>query len=218
MPGQRILIVLGGAYHDFEGFAATIGPVLGAAGHTVEATYNLDRLLRLSGDHYDVVLMYTCIGARRDEGGEAETELQRFADAQIAGLVDWVQAGGSLLAVHAATVAGQTSSALRALMGGVFVSHPPIFSFPVQPLFREHPITAGIEAFAVHDEFYKELHDETVDLHMVALDRGVAYPMVWSKTEGQGRVAHIAMGHGQEVWGLEAYQRLMLQAITWLTD
>ena len=57
-----------------------------------------------------------------------------------------------------------------------------------------------------------------VDVHMVAFDRGVAYPMAWSKTVGRGRVAHIAPGHSLEVWDLAPYQQLVLQAIEWLTE
>jgi type 1 glutamine amidotransferase len=53
--------------------------------------------------------------------------------------------------------------------------------------------------------------------NILILVGGVAYPMVWSRTEGNGRVAHIAMGHDVKVWNLQPYQRLMLQAIDWLT-
>jgi type 1 glutamine amidotransferase len=102
-------------------------------------------------------------------------------------------------------------------MGGVFVDHPPQFAFTVYPLYRLHPITAGIAAFTVHDEFYVQEHEPDVDLHMVALDRGVAYPMVWTRSEGQGRVAHIAMGHDGKVWSLAPYHQLMLQTVDWLT-
>ena len=76
----------------------------------------------------------------------------------------------------------------------------------------------GIEAFTVHDEFYMETHTSAVQVHMVAFDRGLAYPMVWSKTEGEGRVAHIAPGHSREVWDLKPYQQLLLQTIYWLME
>jgi type 1 glutamine amidotransferase len=213
MSGKRVLILLSGTYHDFDGFAGAIKPVLEAAGHTVETTYDLDALTRLGGSGYDVVLMYTCLGTPEQEDAEPEVH----TDAQVTGLVEWVRAGGALLAAHAATAAAQFSSVLRVLMGGVFVEHPPQFAFTVYPSYREHPVTAGVEPFTVHDEFYFELHEPGVDVHMVALDRGVAYPMVWTRSEGQGRVAHVAMGHDAKVWNLEPYQRLMLQAIDWLT-
>jgi type 1 glutamine amidotransferase len=131
-------------------------------------------------------------------------------------LTAWVRGGGGLLAAHSATTSARASLALRVLFGGMFVEHPPQSTFTVYPMYREHPITAGIEAFAVHDEFYMQLHEADVDVHMVGLDRGLAYPVVWTRGEGQGRVAHIALGHSEKVWALELYQRLMLQAIDWL--
>jgi type 1 glutamine amidotransferase len=63
-----------------------------------------------------------------------------------------------------------------------------------------------------------QAYDDAVAIHAVALDRGVAHPMVWSKTVGLGRVAYVAMGHGPAVWDLAPYRRLILQAIDWLTD
>jgi len=213
--GQKILMLLGGTWHDFEGFAEAMTPVLEEAGHAVDATYDLDALTRIAEGGYDLVLLNTCIGeVRQDDGPVAPGP----TDTQAESLAGWVQGGGGLLAVHAATVAGQTSPALRALMGGVFVEHPPQFTFTVYPLHGERPITAGIKAFTVHDEFYVQEYDDTVAIHAIALDRGIAHPLVWSKSEGKGRVAYIAMGHGPEVWQLEPYQRLMLQAIDWLTD
>lgn len=216
LSGKRVLILLGGLWHDFDGFANTIGSLLKAHGLQVEATYDLDKLSRLAETQYDIVLSYTCLSLHEESSNDISPD--RLTNAQIDGLTSWVRSGGALLAAHAATVIGASDPALGELIGGVFVSHPPAFAFTVYPMFGEHPITTGIEAFTVHDEFYIETHTPDVQVHMVAFDRGVAYPMVWSKTEGQGRVAHIAPGHSQEVWDRKPYQQLLLQALNWLTE
>jgi type 1 glutamine amidotransferase len=210
---KNILILVGGTYHDFNGFASTMQPALEAAGHSVETTYELDSVTCLKGSRYDLVLLYTCLGT----APEGTPVPDVHSDAQVRALTEWVQGGGALLGAHAATVAAKVSPEFKHLLGGVFVEHPPAFSFTVYPVYGQHPITTGIEAFTVHDEFYMELHEPDVEVHMVALDRGVAYPMVWSRREGKGRVVHIAMGHDEMVWDLQPYQRLMLQAIDWLT-
>ncbi len=214
MDGKRILLLLGGIYHDFDGFARAIKPPFEASGYSVEATYDPDALLRLNENQVEVVMLYTCLGGGRQDDNIAED----LNAAQTEALVNWVREGGGLLAAHAATVVSEANPELRRLLGGAFISHPPQFSFTVYPMFRTHPITAGIEAFTVHDELYVETYDETIDLHMVAFDRGVCHPLVWSKLEGQGRVAHIALGHGPRVWELPPYQQLMLQAVEWLTS
>ncbi len=102
--------------------------------------------------------------------------------------------------------------------GGRFISHPPPFTFTVWPVFGEHPITDDIQAFDVHDEFYIERCEPSVEIHMVAVNQGVAHPMAWSKQEGAGRVVHIAPGHFPEVWNHPLYQRLMLHAVNWLIE
>ncbi len=211
---KRILLVLGGTWHDFDGFTKAMTPVFEASGYAVTATYDLETLVHLhEGQPYDVVALYTCLGGNSEE----DATTSPFTDAQADSLVQWVRDGGALLAVHAATVAGQSNQALKALMGGAFKSHPPQFSFTVYPMSRPHPVIADIEAFAVHDEFYLQDYDDTVDIHMVALDRGVAHPMVWTKVEGLGRVVYVAMGHDAEVWTLQPYRQLMQQALAWLT-
>jgi len=53
MDGKRILIVLGGVWHDFVGFVAAMTPVFEAAGHTIESTYDRDVLTRLNEERYD---------------------------------------------------------------------------------------------------------------------------------------------------------------------
>jgi type 1 glutamine amidotransferase len=210
MTQKNALLVLGGTWHKFDEFAAALAPML--PDYRFETTRDLGTLQDLASARYDLVVMYTCLSAGREDGTPAET---LFSDADAAPLATWVAAGGALLMVHSACVACQSSPALRRLAGGVFLHHPPAFTFTVHPMHHEHPIIDGVSAFSVHDEFYIEIAEPDVLVHMVALDRGIAYPMVWSRTEGQGRVANIAMGHDERVWDLAPYQRLMRQAAAW---
>ncbi len=212
LTGTNALLILGGMYHDFAGFAAWAQPVFASAGCRVEATYDLDRLAHLGSDT-QLVISYTSLSLHRE--GQNDTWPDQMTGAQIAGLRGWVRQGGGLLGVHSATVAGQSGPEFGQLMGGVFVEHPPQFAFPVYPLHPEHPITAGVEAFTVHDEFYMQRMVAPVQVHMVALDRGLAHPMVWTRAEGEGRVAYVAMGHSALVWELPPFRKLLLQAAEW---
>jgi type 1 glutamine amidotransferase len=212
MTGKRILLILGGTSHDFDGFAQSMDVTLSEDGHRLEATYDRDTLTELDNHAYDLVMVGTCLSAMSKKQDPALD----YTDAQVAGLYRWVKAGGKLLGVHAATTSGQLHPELAELMGGTFIEHPPQFSFTVYPLFREHPIIADINAFTVQDEFYIQSINDDVDIHMVAIDRGHAYPMVWTRPHGDGQVAYIGMGHDEKVWDLEPYQQLMRQAVAWL--
>jgi uncharacterized protein len=158
--------------------------------------------------------MYTCLSENKEDGTPATT---LFQDLHAEPLARFLAAGGSLLSLHSATVACQTSPLLQKLSGGVFVGHPPAFAFTVYPTYNQHPITQGVTAFSVFDEFYVQRIEPDVTVHMIALDRGVAYPMLWTRSEGKGRVAHIAIGHDARVWNLPPYQQLIRQAVDWLT-
>jgi len=213
---KSILMLLGGMWHNFDGYAAAMKPVFAAAGYRTDATYDLDILTRLDQAGYDLVLSYTCFFQHRP--GYDDTGLEKMTDEQVRGLTSWVRAGGALLAAHAATCLNGTDPEYGRLLGGVFVSHPEPFTFSVYPLSGAHPITAGVPAFEVHDEFYIQKYDPSVEIHMAALYQDVAYPMAWSRPEVRGRVAHVAPGHFPEVWNNVTYQKLMLQTIGWLVN
>ena len=215
MTKRSALLLLGGTWHDFDGFAGTVIPLLASQGWQVTTTYNPERLRFLVDDHIALVISYTCFSRREDQPQLPGP--YRLSETQLAALTNWVHAGGALLALHAATVLGESDAALGALLGGVFVEHPPEHSFTVYPLYNTHPLTEGLSAFTVRDELYFERCYPDVQIHWVAIDRGVAYPVVWSKTEGHGRVVHIALGHSAAVWNLEAYRKLLLAAVSWLT-
>ena len=210
---KRILIVLGGTWHDFDGFARIIGPVLRKAGHSVETTYFLDTLKTLDQGQYDLALLYTCLTAQREDGSPTTIQL---TDEHALPLAKWVSAGGGLLAVHGTTVSCQSSPVFRRLVGGTFITHPPACRFTVNPVGHEHPITRAAKGFEVEDELYIEECEPDVVVHAVAMHEGVARPQVWTRTEGSGKVAHVALGHDEKVWSLTVYQQLLLGAVEWL--
>lgn len=208
----KILLLLGGVHHDFDGFAAAFDEIVGDAGHTITATYDGDALLHLHEDEVDVVAIYTCLGGAQKDGVVAED----LPAEQTGALVKWVRDGGGLLALHAATVMREGNQPLRGLIGARFLSHPPQFDFTVTPLARTHPVMDGVGPFTVHDEFYMQDVSTDVTVHMTAEDRGAVHPMVWTKEAGHGRVVYLAPGHTASTWAEEDYQRLLRQSVNWL--
>ena len=211
--GKNMLLLLGGIYHDFDGFRESMAPFFQQQGYNVHVTYDFDALVEPTLAEVEVIVLNTCLGGPRPQGPWAAD----LNTAQTASLVNWVQAGGGLLGLHAATVIGEGSQRLRRLLGGYFVEHPPEAEFTVMPLYREHPITQGLDAFVVQDELFINAYESDVEIHMAASHRGVCHPLVWTRHEEAGRVAYIALGHSEKVWLLPAYRKLMTQALMWLT-
>jgi type 1 glutamine amidotransferase len=214
MNKKNIYILLGGEWHDFEGFAAAMTQLLDKPEYNTFTTYDADVLTKLDQLECDLLLSYTCLAQASSQAKPGV--LTKFTHPQVQGLLKWVQKGGAFLAAHAATVTGETDIAYENLIGGAFISHPPQCTFQVVPLSEQHTITMGINTFTVDDELYIERYASSVHIHMVAIYEGVAYPVVYSREEGRGKVVHIALGHSQKTWDLEPFKRLMLQTVRWM--
>ena len=212
MPQKKLLLLLGGHYHDFSGFEAFVRELFGANGFDVEATYEPADLLGLG--EQDVVMLFTCHVEPPDNPDDGLKYTVGLSDEQTQSLLKWVRAGGGLVAAHSATTIRPDNDVLRRLIGGRFISHPPRFPFTIYPMEHQHPILDGVGPFTVVDELYTQDY-ANVDVHAVAIDRGMAHAMVWTRTEGEGRVVHVAPGHDASVWAAPAYRRLLRQAVAW---
>jgi len=214
MNTKKIRIVIGGTWHDFEGFSKAIHELLTPNGFEIETTYDMDSLTTLTQDQIQLLISYTCLSNHRE--GYEDTAQEGLSDAQVDGLERWLRLGGGFLGVHSATVLGNPNPKYASLIGGKFIEHPPQFAFTVYPMIRSHPMTEGIEAFTIHDELYMQQVADDVQIHMITMDRGSAYPMVWTRREGKGKIAYIAPGHADNVWNHPAFQKMTRQGINWL--
>ena len=207
MNHRKLFLLLGGSYHDFSAFDTVFRDAF--HDYEVESSYDPDSLERMND--VTCVVLYTCYVEPGDEG---LNYLEGITDAATDRLVEWVQAGGGLVVVHSASTIRDSNKELIRLVGGRFISHPPRFPFCVYPMGREHPVTRGVGPFVVTDELYTQEYGD-VEVHMIATDRGVAQPMVWTRLEGEGRVVHLAPGHDRAVWETPAYRRLLRQGVEW---
>lgn len=213
---KRALLLLGGSWHDFDGFSKWFCDFLNPKGWEVETTYDLNRLLQLEEKNYDLVASYTCFSANPDqENGKGSGMMEA---AQVAAIYNWVRKGGAFYAVHSAVVLGETNPLYADLVGGRFIKHPPAFEYTVYPMFEEHDITKDINAFTVTEELYISEYDGSLHVLMASNLDDVLYPMVWAKHEGLGRVVHNALGHNAETWAMPEYEKLTEQSINWLLD
>ena len=166
----------------------------------------------------------------------------------------WLERGGRWLALHG------TNSILRFTEGGVdspderpdvmellgsrFVAHPPIGSFTVEVVDREHPLTRGIDDFDVVDELYLSRTTAPIKTLMQTRFEGEAtgfveatwpetiVPVLYTRDIGKGRVVYNTLGHcrghydlpGMQdwyphpercAWDYPVYYELLRRGIVW---
>lgn len=213
---KRALLLLGGSWHDFDGFSEWFCKFLNQKGWEVETTYDLNRLLQLEQENYDLVASYTCFSANPDPNNAVGAAMMDLD--QVNALHNWLHKGGTFYAVHGAAALGETNPLYADIVGGHFVKHPPAFEFTVYPMYQPHEIIAGIPPFKVTEELYITDYDSTIDILMASLLEDVVHPLVWCKYEGLGRVVYNSLGHNPDTWHLPEYEQLTMQSINWLLD
>ncbi len=207
VKNNKVQLVLGGTWHNFEGFSSSMTSLLTPMGFVVRTRYDLDSIVSPDSLDCGTVVLFTCFDGNVPGA---------HTGAQIEALCSWVNAGGGLLAIHSAATAARHDALLKALIGGSFISHPPKARFIAEPVPGSHRIIQGIEPFAVEDELYLTDVDSSVQVHLTAQHEGSPQPLAWSRTQGSGRVVYFALGHDESAWGLAAYRKIVVQSIGWL--
>ena len=194
--GGKVLIFTnstGYRHVSIEAEAAAISAALKGQGFSPEvsadpAKFTPANLAGLRG----IVLVSTTGKPLGDPGTEALAALDAF-----------VQGGGALIGIHAAssTFYDPTGPYTR-LVGGKFVEHPG--SVRKDTCFPEgtHPAAAKLPpSFMTTDEIYVFSNyraDNQVVLRCAALTGNEKLPIAWVRNEGKGRVFNSALGHNAD--------------------
>jgi type 1 glutamine amidotransferase len=171
---------------------------------------------------YDVVIL------TKSNNVSAQDELHWMTDEVAASFVDYVCSGKGLLVVHSGSAGYAEVPALRRLMGGVFVQHPPQCLVNIH-LSPDHPLTINratgnpglygqsIPDFQVIDEHYFMTMEEkeAVEVFMTTTSEHGTQPGGWRREEGKGRVCMLTPGHNLEVWLQPGFKSLLYNAICW---
>ncbi|HUU29594.1 MAG TPA: ThuA domain-containing protein [archaeon] len=83
---------------------------------------------------------------------------------------------------------------------------------------QEHFITRGVGDFPITDELYRDLTRYS-DFHVLAeafsKDKQRDYPIIMTKTYGQGRVFHTVLGHNPESMNSQGFKTTTLRGMLW---
>lgn len=159
---------------------------------------------------------------------------------QMEALLDWVRAGGAFAGMHSASDTYRTEqtggdSRFVDMLGGQFAWHGAQCEVTCNVENQEHPATAHLgKTWSIFDEIYIFAENETKPVRqratmLLSLDKhpndgsGNAgkpgdLPISWVREFGEGRVFYTALGHREDVWENEDYQKHVLGGIRWALD
>jgi type 1 glutamine amidotransferase len=146
---------------------------------------------------------------------------------QKAELLAFVRSGKGFVAAHTGLTAFETWPEFGEMLGATYGGH--LYTGPGR-MINEQPANPIVKHWGAvvdfNDEFYKAsaLSREKVDV-LLRFDPSSAagstlppdgdFPLVWSKTYGQGRVVYSSLSHSTEAWDIRNVQIMMLEAIKW---
>ena len=194
----RVLFLGDQGHHRPADMLALAREGLQHAGWQIEYTDDVNQLNAKNLKQFDCLLFF------RDSG-----DLPPKAENA---LLDYIEAGHGLVAVHCASHCFRNSARYTALVGGRFHTHE-TGVFRSRIIDAQHPAMANVKSFEAWDETY--LHNElSSDRHVLMVREHAAgvEPYTWVRQQGQGRVYYTALGHDHNAWANKAFHRLLDQA------
>lgn len=177
---------------------------------------------------YDVVIFYTS-GDLTKAGEDGHPPM---AEDGVEDLLGWIRDGGGFIGFHSATDSfkgGRNEvTPYIEMLGAEFVTHGAQFEGTVVKTSPDHPAVAALpERWTLRDEWYLFRHLNEEAMHVLALlEPGdererqemyniPAYPMIWCRSYGEGRVLYNGMGHREDVWEHPTFKTLVVEHIRW---
>lgn len=130
---------------------------------------------------------------------------------------NYVESGGSLLAIHSGTAEYDEYKDFTKLLGGFFTHHPKqcLVKYKPEP---NHELTSKVVSFHYEDEHYfVNTYNDDLDIFLYSESKHGVQPAGWRKKFGLGKVSVLTAGHNLEVWQCFNNRTLIENIINWLT-
>jgi type 1 glutamine amidotransferase len=154
---------------------------------------------------------------------------KNISEAQKSRFLSLFEKGVGLVVLHHALVSYQHWPQYERIIGGRYpeedgrsgvvtreVGYQHDVEVPVVIVAREHPITAGMKDFMIHDEIYwgfRVASDVTPLLTTTHPKSGK--PLAWTRAQGKSRVVYLQLGHDHWAYENPNYQQLVARSIRW---
>jgi uncharacterized protein len=142
-----------------------------------------------------------------------------------------LQGGKAFIGMHAASDtfhAKDTVDPYIEMLGGEFLSHGAQAGVECLVVDPNHPATkhfkdvGGVYCIQQEEIYLIKNYDSKKVRDLLILDKHPNnkkqlghFPVAWCKTFGQGRVFYTTLGHREDVWENDLYQKLILGGVKW---
>ena len=212
MSKKALFLAGGWQGHEPQLTAALFAGILEAEGYQTEIADTLDVLLdqeKLAGLSL-IVPVWT---------------MSKISEDQLKGLLTAIREGVGIGGWHGGMADSfRDSPEYQFMVGGQWIAHPgKIIDYTVQIKDREHPITEGLDDFAMHSEQYymhvdpsnEVLATTTFSGEYIPWIDGVVMPVVWTRCWGLGRVFYSSLGHVLKDFDVPEAREIVRRGLLW---
>jgi len=189
--------------HQASGFYQAVGTTLGRKGIQLTPVLSPAALTPDRLNYYDAILIY---------GNHAS-----MAPEQEKALVDFVESGKGLVALHSASDSFAGSERYTMMIGAHSERPGTGGDVTAEIVQSSHPAVQGVQPFTTWDETVTFTKQNTTDrtVLMERVDGTGRTPWTWVRNQGKGRVFYSAYGHDQRTWNNDSFKTLVERAIVW---
>lgn len=174
----RALALIGDRYHNPDYIRVSLNKVFQELDIPIDYTIEYDKISAGLLKSYQLLLILRdgmiwpdgYLGPDAYSAYEADLETPKtfpdpkpvtwIKDEQGAAIKEFVTAGNGFYALHNCSHISLSSKDYREVMGGAYISHPPLRPFQVHATENKHPITEGMSSFMVNDEQHYVTYDK----------------------------------------------------------
>jgi type 1 glutamine amidotransferase len=239
----RALALIGDRYHNPDYIRVSLDKVFKDLNIPIDYTIQYDQISASLLKQYQLLLILRdgmiwpdgYLGPDAYTAYEANLETPKtfpepkpvtwISEEQGAAIKDFVAAGNGFYALHNCSHISLSSRNYREVMGGAYISHPPLRPFQVHATANKHPITDGMSPFIVNDEQHYVTYDkdpkyiimeaENID-GLKFEDLGTKSVSGWAYDFGKGRVVFTAVGHTIHAMWNPQYLEIQKRSVRWL--
>jgi type 1 glutamine amidotransferase len=240
---RRALALIGDRYHNPDYIRVSLDKVFKDLNIPIDYTIQYDQISASLLRDYQLLLILRdgmiwpdgYLGPDAYAAYEANLETPKtfpdprpvtwITEEQGAAIKEFVSAGNGFYAFHNCSHISLSSKNYREVMGGAYISHPPLRPFQVRASANKHPITDGMSPFIVNDEQHYVTYDkdpkyiimeaENID-GLKFEDLGTKSISGWAYDFGKGRVVFTAVGHTIHAMWNPQYLEIQKRSVRWL--